>query len=78
MDFKMEAVLPNSPGDVWLVMVDIGIIAACIPGCEQIEEQEKLKLAEERDFLDAARNELAIERETFNRPRTSVIQEPSG
>lgn len=44
MDFKMEAVLPNSPADVWLVMVDIGRIAACIPGCEQIEEQEKLKL----------------------------------
>lgn len=44
MDFKMEAVLPSSPADVWLVMVDIGRIAACIPGCEQIEEQEKLKL----------------------------------
>lgn len=44
MDFKMEAILPSLPNDVWLVMVDIGRIAACIPGCEQIEEREKLKL----------------------------------
>lgn len=44
MDFRMEASLPSAPGDVWLVMVDIARIAGCIPGCEQIEEHEKLKL----------------------------------
>jgi uncharacterized protein len=44
MDFRMEAELPNAPAQVWLVMLDIGRIAACIPGCEQFEEREKLKL----------------------------------
>ena len=44
MEFRMEADLPNVPAKVWLVMVDIGRIASCIPGCEQIEEKEKLKL----------------------------------
>jgi carbon monoxide dehydrogenase subunit G len=44
MEFRMEAELPNVPAAVWMVMVDIGRIAACIPGCEQIEERETLKL----------------------------------
>jgi uncharacterized protein len=44
MDFRMEVALPKPPTQVWLVMVDIGRIASCIPGCEQIEEREKLKL----------------------------------
>jgi carbon monoxide dehydrogenase subunit G len=44
MEFRMEAELPSSPAQVWLVMVDIGRMASCIPGCEQIEEREKLKL----------------------------------
>lgn len=44
MEFRMVAELPNSPARVWLVMVDIERLASCIPGCEQIKEQEKLKL----------------------------------
>ena len=44
MDFRMEVDLPKPPAKVWEVMVDIGRIAGCIPGCEQVEEQEKLKL----------------------------------
>lgn len=44
MDFRMEVELPKPPAKVWEVMVDIGRIAGCIPGCEQVEEQEKLKL----------------------------------
>jgi hypothetical protein len=44
MDFRMEADLPPPPEEVWRVMVDIGRIAACIPGCEQVEERERLKL----------------------------------
>jgi carbon monoxide dehydrogenase subunit G len=40
----MEVELPKPPAKVWEVMVDIGRIAGCIPGCEQVEEQEKLKL----------------------------------
>ena len=44
MDFRMEAELPAAPAQVWPVMLDIGRIAGCIPGCEQIEERETLKL----------------------------------
>jgi uncharacterized protein len=44
MEFKMEAELPSAPVQVWPVMLDIGRVASCIPGCEQIEEREKLKL----------------------------------
>jgi carbon monoxide dehydrogenase subunit G len=43
MDFRMDAELPNAPAKVWPVMIDIGRIAACIPGLEKIEEHEKLK-----------------------------------
>jgi carbon monoxide dehydrogenase subunit G len=43
MDFRMDAELPAAPARVWPVMVDIGRIAACIPGLEKIEEHEKLK-----------------------------------
>lgn len=43
MDFRMEASLPSAPDKVWLVMVDIGRIATCVPGCEQVEEHEWLK-----------------------------------
>lgn len=40
----MEAELPTAQDRVWLVMVDIGRIAGCIPGLEKIEERERLKL----------------------------------
>ncbi len=40
----MEAELPAAPAQVWPVMLDIGRIAGCIPGCEQIAERETLKL----------------------------------
>ena len=42
MEFRMEAELPHPPERVWLVMVDIARIASCIPGCEQVEERERL------------------------------------
>lgn len=38
----METALAHPPERVWLTMVDIPRIAACIPGCEQVEEQEHL------------------------------------
>ncbi len=44
MDFHMESILPVSPDKVWPVMIDIGRIASCIPGLEQVDEQEALKL----------------------------------
>lgn len=42
MEFRMVTELPHPPNRVWLVMVDIARIAACIPGCEQVEERERL------------------------------------
>jgi uncharacterized protein len=42
MDFHMSAELPHPPERVWPVMVDITRIAACIPGCEQVEEHARL------------------------------------
>jgi carbon monoxide dehydrogenase subunit G len=42
MEFQMEAALAHPPQRVWLTMMDIPRIAACIPGCEQVEEQERM------------------------------------
>jgi len=42
MDFHMAADLPHPPDRVWPVMLDIARIAACIPGCEQVEERAHL------------------------------------
>jgi hypothetical protein len=38
----MSAELPYPPDRVWRIMVDIPRIAACIPGCDQIEERTHL------------------------------------
>jgi carbon monoxide dehydrogenase subunit G len=38
MDFVEEAVLPVPPARVWPVLVDVARVAACVPGCEQVEE----------------------------------------
>ncbi len=43
MDFSFETVLPTAPERIWTMMIDIERMAACIPGCESIEVQEKLK-----------------------------------
>lgn len=43
MDFRMEAALPAPPDRVWLAMIDIERMAACIPGCEQVQMRELLK-----------------------------------
>jgi carbon monoxide dehydrogenase subunit G len=42
MEFRMETDLPHPPERVWPVMMDIARIAACIPGCEQVEERATL------------------------------------
>ncbi len=42
MDFTMRTSLPHPPERVWLTMIDIARIAGCIPGCEQVQEQERL------------------------------------
>lgn len=38
----MQTELPHPPEKVWTVLVDFARIAACIPGCEQVEEQAPL------------------------------------
>src|SRR5574342_581016 len=38
MEFMDEVVLPVPPARVWAVLVDVGRVAACVPGCEQVEE----------------------------------------
>lgn len=43
MDFSFETVLPTTPDRIWTLMIDIKRMAACIPGCESIEEKDRLK-----------------------------------
>lgn len=43
MDFSFETSLPTTPNRIWTLMIDIERMAACIPGCEKIEQQEWLK-----------------------------------
>ncbi len=43
MDFRMEVALPETPDRVWAVMVDVPRIAACIPGCENVQEEARLE-----------------------------------
>lgn len=42
MDFQLETTIPRSTKDVWDVLTDIPRVAKCIPGCENIEEKERL------------------------------------
>jgi len=43
MEFQMEVTLPETPEHVWSVMVDVPRIASCIPGCENVQEVERLQ-----------------------------------
>ena len=38
MDFTSELVLPGTPDRIWGVLLDVRRIAACVPGCEDVEE----------------------------------------
>ncbi|MGE0804366.1 MAG: CoxG family protein [Burkholderiaceae bacterium] len=42
MQFQLASSVPRSPQDVWLLLTDIGRIASCIPGCENVQEKEPL------------------------------------
>lgn len=42
MDFAMSMDLPREPEAVWPVLLDFRRVAACIPGCEQVEEVAEL------------------------------------
>ena len=41
MEFNLSTDLSTTPEAVWPVLVDVRRIAACIPGCEQVEEIAK-------------------------------------
>jgi carbon monoxide dehydrogenase subunit G len=42
MEFNLCTDLPTSPEAIWPVLLDVRRIAACIPGCEQVEELTEL------------------------------------
>lgn len=43
MDFAVEMTLPSPPARVWDVLTDFRRAAACVPGCEEIEEVGRLQ-----------------------------------
>lgn len=42
MDFADELALPAAPARAWAALVDFRRVAACLPGCERVEEVEPL------------------------------------
>ncbi|SNT53173.1 Carbon monoxide dehydrogenase subunit G [Tardiphaga sp. OK246] len=42
MEFKMSMVVPATPAELWSTLLDVPRISACIPGCDHIEEIERL------------------------------------
>jgi carbon monoxide dehydrogenase subunit G len=43
MEFHVEADIPKAREEIWALFMNIPEIAACIPGCEQVVEKEKMK-----------------------------------
>lgn len=42
MEFNMSMAVPASPAQLWNTLLDVPRISACIPGCENVEEIERL------------------------------------
>lgn len=42
MEFNMSMVVPATPAQLWTALVDVPSISSCIPGCENVEEIERL------------------------------------
>jgi uncharacterized protein len=42
MEFKMSMVVPATPAELWSTLLDVPRISACIPGCANVEEIERL------------------------------------
>jgi carbon monoxide dehydrogenase subunit G len=38
MQFDLATEIPSAPESIWPVLLDVRRIAACIPGCERVEE----------------------------------------
>ncbi|WP_233236617.1 CoxG family protein [Bordetella sp. LUAb4] len=44
MDFRIDALLPATATQLWEIFFDVKRVATLIPGCENVEEVEKLKV----------------------------------
>lgn len=42
MQFSMTMALPAAPTELWKTLTDVARISQCIPGCENVEEIERL------------------------------------
>ncbi len=42
MQFSMTMALPAAPAELWKTLTDVARISQCIPGCENVEEIERL------------------------------------
>ncbi|MEY9462802.1 carbon monoxide dehydrogenase subunit G [Bradyrhizobium ottawaense] len=42
MEFNMSMVVPATPAELWSTLLDVPRISGCIPGCENVEEIERL------------------------------------
>ncbi|WP_431015670.1 CoxG family protein [Bradyrhizobium pachyrhizi] len=42
MEFNMSMVVPATPAQLWDALIDVPSISSCIPGCENVEEIERL------------------------------------
>jgi carbon monoxide dehydrogenase subunit G len=43
MEFRIDALLPATASQLWAIFFDVQRVATLIPGCENVEEVEKLK-----------------------------------
>lgn len=44
MDFKIDALLPATASQLWAIFFDVKRVATLIPGCENVVEEETLKV----------------------------------
>ncbi|PZA10477.1 hypothetical protein DNX69_14015 [Rhodopseudomonas palustris] len=42
MEFNMSMVVPATRAELWKMLLDVPSISSCIPGCENVEEIERL------------------------------------
>ncbi|HVR58455.1 MAG TPA: SRPBCC domain-containing protein [Pseudolabrys sp.] len=42
MEFSMSMAVTSAPAELWKTLIDVARISQCIPGCENVEEIERL------------------------------------
>lgn len=42
MEFNMSMAVPATPAQLWSTLLDVPRISSCIPGCESVEEIQRL------------------------------------